>query len=105
MKLEDCKPGVRVRVYDGTVEKWIGIIKLLEDGMIGVVTEDACDLSYYYPQQLRKIAPKKDKPTVFFAFNPDGSWNMPVALTDSSTIDLLKRKGCDVWVMRGIRKL
>lgn len=104
MKLSDCKPGVRVRVYDGNLGSYIGEIVSIDDKNMVVIMRTA-SFGYHYPQQLRKIVPKKDKPTVGFAFNQDGSWNMPVELTYTNTIDLLKRQGCDVWVMRGTRKL
>lgn len=106
MKLEDCKLGVRVRVYDCLNGVFVGTIRETSEGdKIGVECEIPGVSGWYYPQQLRKLAPKKDKPTVGFAFNQDGSWNMPVELTYTNTIDLLKRQGCDVWVMRGTRKL
>lgn len=105
MKLEDCKPGVRVRVYDEICGVTKGTISEVEDNLVKVSYDSQDGWDSFFPQQLRKIVPKIDKPTLGFAFNSDGSWNMPVDVCDTYTVDLLKRQGCSVWAMRGVKKL
>lgn len=104
MKLEDCKPGVRVRVYDDAIGKYIGVIDNSDSEKVWIKLPSGKDVTWYYPQQLRKIVPKKDRPSIIFACKV-GSWSVITDTTDECSIAEFKRQGNVVWLMRGVKRL
>lgn len=104
MKLEDCKPGVRVRVYDEICGVTKGTISEVEDNLVKVSYDSQDGWDSFFPQQLRKIVPKKDRPSIIFACKV-GSWSVITDTTDECSIAEFKRQGNVVWLMRGVKKL
>lgn len=57
MKLEDCKPGVRVAAYD-SIYRAVGEVHFInDDGLVILKTS----VGNYHPKQLRKLKPKEKK--------------------------------------------
>lgn len=104
MKLEDCKPGVRVRVYEYQKTVYCGFIESVVGDSVFVARDYEMQTQAYYPQQLRKIVPKKDRPSIIFACKV-GSWSVITDTTDECSIAEFKRQGNVVWLMRGVKKL
>ena len=104
MKLSDCKPGVRVRVYKGDVQRVVSIKNTTLDGCV-IVESDGIEFNeVFHPKQLRKIVPKKDRPSIIFACKV-GSWSVITDTTDECSIAEFKRQGNVVWFMRGVKRL
>ncbi len=104
MKLEDCKPGVRVRVYDDAIGKYIGVIDNSDSEKVWIKLPSGKDVTWYYPQQLRKIVPKKDRPQLIVALHNDARSTFPNNI-DTAEIERLKKSWSSVWLMRGVKKL
>lgn len=103
MKLEDCKPGVRVRVYDGHYGESTGNIIEVEGVMVKVGYDSRYGWDQFYAEQLRKIVPKKDRPELTVFFHADGSFGAP--LVSSEEAENYKFSGKQVWLMRGVKRL
>lgn len=102
MKLEDCKPGIKVKAYSGEVSRVVIIHEATPDGLVKVENLDGILYSQIFScKQLRKIAPKKDRPTLFYAFK-NGSW---YSTPDEQFILDYKKDGHEVWLMRGVKKV
>lgn len=104
MKLEDCKPGVRVRVYDYPKSVYCGFINNVVHDVVFVAKDYETQTNAYHPQQLRKIVPKKGKPEVIVAVFNDG-WQAFSKNIDIAEIEELKKTWASVWLMRGVKKL
>lgn len=103
MKLEDCKPGVRVRVYDYPKRVYCGFINNVVHDVVFVAKDYETQTNAYHPQQLRKIVPKKDRPELTIALNPDGTFCG--ALRNNCHVEVLQQEGKTVWLMRGVKRL
>jgi len=105
MKLSDCKPGVRVRVYDGHYGQSTGNITEVEGVMVKVRYDSQEGWDQFYPEQLRKIVPKKDKPEVIVGIKETKEITSWVFSSEGKEVDSLKKNGFSVWLMRGVKKL
>lgn len=104
MKLEDCKPGVRVRVYEYSKTVYCGFIESVVGESVFVAKDHEMQTQAYYPQQLRKIVPKKDKPQIIVAWHNNARAAFPDNI-DMAEIERLKKSWSSVWLMRGVKKL
>jgi hypothetical protein len=110
MKLEDCKPGVRVMVYPQNNLRFTSeIVGISEDQSDRVWVKGWGSL--FHPQQLRKLV-KRKRPELMVAVSKitDDFGNIIVAQTEDlesgqSRVEAWKAKGCDVWLMVGKKRL
>lgn len=105
MKLSDCKPGVRVRVYDDAIGKYIGVIDNSDSEKVWIKLPSGKDVTWYYPQQLRKIVPKKNNPEVIVGIKETKEITSWVFSSEGDEVNALKKNGFSVWLMRGVKKL
>jgi len=104
MKLEDCKPGTRVRVYSYDKKVYCGFIDSALSDLVFVARDNETKLQAYYPQQLRKIV-KKKKPEIMCVFSKTGKWQGVFFDETPELIKARKQNGREVWIMRGVKKL
>jgi hypothetical protein len=101
VKLEDCKPGVRVRVYHGEIQT-VAVIAKIDDGLIWAESLEYSFTKYLHPKQLRRLV-KRKRPEMKYAYNQNGAWINRV--TTDAEIEQHKLRGNTVWLMRGVKKL
>lgn len=105
MKLEDCKPGVRVRAYKGEQNRIADIKSTMENGCV-ILELDGVECSeIFHPQQLRKIVPKKNNPEVIVGIKETKEITSWVFSSEGDEVNALKKNGFSVWLMRGVKKL
>lgn len=103
MKLEDCKPGTRVRVYAHyNFESFKGEIeRVIDDGTNRVVLKGHA-FFLFHPQQLRRIVKrivKKKRPEIVVAVSkePDDFGSRIAAVSDNikneNAVETWKNKG------------
>lgn len=105
MKLEDCKPGTRVRVYaQYNFESFKGEIeRVIDDGTNRVALKGHA--LFFHPQQLRKLVKRKKSPEIMCVFTKDGKWQGTFFDKTPELIEARKQNGREVWIMRGVKKL
>jgi hypothetical protein len=92
---------MKVKFYHKNGE-CIGDIIKIEAARKMVVVKSSQSVDYVYPEQLIKIV-KKTRPEFMFSYHADGVWRGIVH--NKSEVEVLKTSGCEVWLMRGVKKL